>query len=270
MISAIRFSCAGAYQKNLAKFPCIFRLASTGLPAIKRRKLHESLWYTIWHSLSFAVNLYILLSSSWLKSFVIDFEFSLLYRDYALHVLDSDTHLFYICSLAFWTSCMLFLGIETRRKDFVQMVIHHILTVGLVAISLQYNCHRFGLVVLLLHDVVDILLYAAKSFIYVKMQTVADILFGGFALVFFISRIVLYPIYCVVPSYYGYYDSVVAKIHNSGQQMEAILLAATPLMLTGLYGLQLFWWFMITKLIKQALSGAPVDKDSRSDEEKED
>ena len=270
VISAVRFTCAGAYQKSLAKFPCLFTAASVGLPPIVRRKLHESLWYTLWHSLSFAVNLRILLASSWLKKFVFDFDYSSLYRDFGSHALDADTRFYYTCSLAFWTSCMFYLGIETRRKDFAQMVIHHILTVSLVAISLHYNLHRFGLVVLLLHDVVDIFLYAAKSFIYTRRQTIADILFGCFALVFFTARILLFPIYCVLPAYYGYYEECFVTNMVAKKPTAAYLLATAPLMLSGLYVLQLFWWVMITKLIKQVFSGAPVDKDSRSDEEKED
>ena len=171
-LALLRFLCAGAYHKRLAQIPCLFRPLSLGMQPIVRRKLHENMWYSLWHTMSFSANMYMLLQSNWFKPVIFQLDFAFLYRDHTLHPFEPYGRLFYLCSLGFWTSCMLFLGIETRRKDFIQMVLHHVLTVSLIAISYALNFHRFGLLVLLFHDVVDVFLYTAKCLIYKNYQTI--------------------------------------------------------------------------------------------------
>jgi TLC domain len=261
--SVLRLVLAGAYHKRLAKMPCLFSLVSHGLDDGVRRKLHETMWYSVWHTLSFAANLYMLLNSSWFKPIVFNMDFDLFYVDLNSQEFEPYGRFFYISSLGFWTSCMLFLGIETIRKDFMQLVIHHILTVSLIVISFMYNFHRFGLLVLLLHDVVDVFLYTAKSLNYKKYQKSADIAFVIFAVLFLIARLVLYPIYCIVPSFYA--------MCRSFQGTDLIIPLMLPIMLTGLYGLQVLWWLLIWRMIQKTFAGEKmVDKDCRSEDEKED
>ena len=167
--------------------------------------------------------------------------------------------IFYMCSLGFWTSCILFLTVETRRNDFNKMVIHHVLTFLLMTGSFFFNFHRLGMIVLLLHDVVDIFLYAAKSFNYKRYKFAADVTFGIFAFLFLACRIILLPIYCIIPS-------VIAMILTF-QGTHLILSLMLPIMLTCLYGLQLFWWRIIWGMVLETLSGKRIEKDSRSDED---
>ena len=260
----LRFACAGAYQKRFSKLPCLFSALSEGLDDGIRRKLHENLWYSMWHTLSFSTNLYMLVNSSWLEPVIFNLEFDLFYVDLQEQAFEPYGRFFYLCSLGFWTSCFLFLGIETIRKDFMQIAIHHVLTVALMVISFIYNFHRFGLLVLLLHDVVDVFLYIAKSLNYKKYQRSADVVFAIFALTFLIARLILYPIYCIVPSFYA--------MCRSFQGTDLIVPLMLPIMLTGLYGLQVLWWLLIWKMIQKTLAGddKTVDGDCRSEDEKED
>lgn len=49
----------------------------------------------------------------------------------------------------------IYLGIETRRKDFKEFVIHHIATLSLLAGSYVYNFTRIGALVAVVHDAAD-------------------------------------------------------------------------------------------------------------------
>jgi ceramide synthetase len=53
-------------------------------------------------------------------------------------------------------------ALQVRRKDWLESMIHHIATVILLAYSYWVNFTRIGVMVLLLHDVGDIFLEAAK------------------------------------------------------------------------------------------------------------
>ena len=248
-----RLVLAGAYHKFFAKIPCVFRLFSSDLPSSVRRKFHENLWYSLWHSFSFVVNAWILVNSTWFKPLIMNWDHQVLRHEYETHAFEPYSRMFYLVSLAFWTSCLFFLGIETVRKDFFQMLMHHIVTVTLIGMSFVFNFHRFGLVVLLLHDVVDIFLYIAKCCMYKKHRVGSDIFFAVFATFFLIARLILLPIYCLIPGYIF-----------SRQVPVAMFLAV---LLTFLYCLHIFWWLMIWRLIVKTFNGSAVETDSRSEPE---
>ncbi len=51
---------------------------------------------------------------------------------------------------------------QVRRKDWLESMIHHWATVGLLAYSYYVNFTRVGVMILLVHDASDIFLEAAK------------------------------------------------------------------------------------------------------------
>ena len=70
---------------------------------------------------------------------------------------------FYLLELSFWCSTFIYLFIEKKKKDFYQMLAHHVSTVLLLILSLLDYRWKPGLVTLFLHDIGDIFLYFAKS-----------------------------------------------------------------------------------------------------------
>ena len=50
-ITFVRFALSGLVSTWLNGLPCVFRLLSRGLEEGQRRKMHENLWYTLWHTL---------------------------------------------------------------------------------------------------------------------------------------------------------------------------------------------------------------------------
>lgn len=102
--------------------------------------------------------------------------------------------------------------LEPKRKDFVEMVIHHLVTVAVVAISYLYGWNRVGAVVMLLLDPADVPLHVAKMLKYVSQARsknraisqlcafAADRTFELFAVTFFVTRVAMFPyvrdIYC--------------------------------------------------------------------------
>lgn len=52
--------------------------------------------------------------------------------------------------------------VQVRRKDWLESMVHHIATIALLLYSYYVNFTRVGIMVMLLHDVSDIFLEAAK------------------------------------------------------------------------------------------------------------
>jgi len=109
---------------------------------------------------------------------------------------------YYLLAVAYYIYSLFALYIEPHQKDFSQMLIHHIATVALILFSFYVGFFRVGIAVLLVHDISDPLLQIGKLFFYCGKQAVADIIFALFAVVFVLSRIVIYPYYLLYTTYF--------------------------------------------------------------------
>lgn len=63
---------------------------------------------------------------------------------------------------------ILILNAEARRKDHVQMMTHHIITVVLMVASYFANFTRVGCVIMVLMDLCDVLLGVSASFFFIR------------------------------------------------------------------------------------------------------
>ena len=77
----------------------------------------------------------------------------------------------YFAQLAVWiytAFCQLF--VFEKQRDYFVMMTHHIATIGLVGLSYQYNYVRYGVLVLFLHDIADIVIDLMKIANYLKLE----------------------------------------------------------------------------------------------------
>ncbi len=265
VISVLRLIFAGVYRQSLAlriPKPILSRVLNPKfLSDDKTRKLHENVYYTIWHSFSFVAVMFTVQEASWFKQMVASRETGWSIYGWPHSVSTRETSL-YMVELAFWVSCLLFMAVETVRKDFKEMLIHHISTIGLISLSFMYGFTRIGFVVLLVHDIGDIFLYSAKSFNYLKKEPTTTILFGIFVVVFFISRLVIFT-FVVKSAWLGclnYYSDM-----NGIADYGARIL---PALLTVLQFLHYMWFVLILRMIYRMLFKAKnSQKDIRSDDE---
>mmetsp|Transcript_40191 Transcript_40191/g.87839 ORF Transcript_40191/g.87839 Transcript_40191/m.87839 type:complete len:648 (-) Transcript_40191:99-2042(-) len=178
----------------------------------------------------------------------------------------ADMRCFYILYISRYFQALLSVLMEPRRKDFVEMMLHHIVTVTVIFISYIYGWNRVGMVVMVLLDPADVPLHLAKLCKYIAMATtgsrhiwqiVADRLFEIFAVVFLVTRLVLY-------SYVCWSAHVEASDHFTKGFPEWACVA----LLYTLLLLQVYWFFLIVKVAVKLLSGEGVE-DPRSDDEDE-
>ena len=72
--------------------------------------------------------------------------------------------LYYLCQVSFWCQMAFVTLIEKWQKDFIQMMMHHFITIGLTSSSYFFGFLRAGHVVLVEQDLADIFLPCAKMF----------------------------------------------------------------------------------------------------------
>ncbi|XP_043833813.1 ceramide synthase 4-like [Dromiciops gliroides] len=165
----------------------------------------------------------------------------------------------YLLEISFYLSLLLTLTLDVKRKDFIGQLIHHFITIILIFFSYSANFVNIGALVLLLHDVSDIFLEAYKMLSYAQWKQAREAVFILFALVFLITRLILFPIKVLYTTYY---------VAQSKNQFFFGYYFTTTLM-TILQGLNVFWSFLILRMVYKFLSEGQVQNDVRSDLEEE-
>merc|ERR1711920_525987 len=144
------------------------------------------------------------------------------------------------------------------------MMVHHIVTVVLIYISYVQGFNRVGSVIMVLLDPADVPLHLAKlcKYMYVAeafggyaWQFMADRLFEGFAVVFFISRILMYGYVC-----WSAHDTAMRHMVKGFSEWACLILLNLILLL------QIYWFVLILKVAWKLLRGGGAD-DPRSDDE---
>jgi hypothetical protein len=270
-ISIARLILSGMVSSWWKKYPGLFGFISWGLEDHKRQKFHENLWYSIWHFLSFTFGCILLGRQDWVYDLFLNGDGASLLRDYPQHADAMGAREYYLLELSFWISCCAFLFFETRRKDIIEMIIHHISTVALVLYSYSFNFTRSGLLIMAIHDVGDIFLYSAKTTQYRGWQRTADVFFAAFALAFYIPRLIILPVWVAYPLIRVYhfpgFEALVAPISLLTPRFS---LSAMISVLCILICLHVMWGITIARMVVRTLKTSKSvadDGDPRSDDE---
>ncbi|XP_076808841.1 ceramide synthase 4-like [Clavelina lepadiformis] len=217
------------------------------------KKLAEASWRCFFYLVSFTFGMSFLVQAPWF------WDNLKCWTDYPRQTLWPSVYYYYMLEGGFYISLLFSIMRDNRRKDFVEQLIHHTATIFLILFSYVANFVRVGSLVMAIHDISDIILECAKCFVYAKMQVLADNLFTLFAIVFIVSRIIIYP-YVVIHT--TWVKSMWLFRPYPGYYFFNALLMVLQL-------LHIFWSAIIIKMaVKMAVVGK-LEKDDRSDVEEE-
>ncbi|KAJ3591659.1 hypothetical protein NHX12_006791 [Muraenolepis orangiensis] len=149
----------------------------------------ESMWRFTFYLYLFAYGLRFLKKTPWL------WNTKECWYNYPNQPLTADLHYYYMVELSFYLSLLFSQFTDMRRKDFLVMLLHHLTSIFLLTFSYVNNMVRAGTLLMFLHDGVDVFMEAAKMANYAKCQTLCNILFAVFALLFISSRLGLFPVW---------------------------------------------------------------------------
>ncbi|XP_065648708.1 ceramide synthase 6 [Hydra vulgaris] len=230
------------------------RKQSTKASLVKKSK--ESCWRCFVYICFFAYGSYILIPTGWIWDIKLCFVGFIKHQELPL-----EFKWYYILETSFYTSLLCSQFTDTKRKDFVQLFVHHILTITLLSGSYIIGHFRIGSIIVWLHDAADYWLEAAKVANYAKHQRVCDTLFVVFALTFLLTRWIYFPVWVLYT--WMRYNTELAGHLRSFFTAPYILLGACFV----LFGLHLFWGYLIGKMVYKFRAAGKVEKDDRSDDE---
>ncbi|XP_044071409.1 ceramide synthase 5 isoform X3 [Siniperca chuatsi] len=174
---------------------------------------------------------------------------------YPYQVMTPGLYHYYVTELAFYWALMFSQFIDIKRKDFLIMFIHHLATVSLISFSYVNNMARVGSLVMCVHDASDFLLEAAKLANYAKYQRLCDFLFIVFSVAFFITRLVIYPIWVLNSTMFESW--AIVGPYPSWWLFNFLLLV--------LQVLHIIWFYLIGCIAVKAMLRGKVCNDVRSD-----
>jgi acyl-CoA-dependent ceramide synthase len=79
-----------------------------------------------------------------------------LWADWPQRELDGMTKGYVLGQWCFWLQQILVVHLEDRRKDYWQMLAHHLLTIAIIAAAYAYHQTRVGSLIMMLMDAVDL------------------------------------------------------------------------------------------------------------------
>ncbi|ANZ73382.1 BA75_01178T0 [Komagataella pastoris] len=176
---------------------------------------------------------------------------------------------YYLGQAAFWSqqAVVLMLQLEKPRKDFKELVIHHIITIALIFCSYRFHFTWMGLAVYITMDISDFFLALSKTLNYV------DAVYTGPAFMFFVGVWFYLRHWLNVKILW----SVLTEFRTVGpfelnwvtQQYKCWI--SQPIVFSLIFALQLvnlYWFVLILRILYRHIF-LDVTKDERSDDESE-
>ncbi|CUM56667.1 unnamed protein product [Debaryomyces tyrocola] len=195
------------------------------------------------------------------------FETLPFYESYPHKTHDLYFKVYYLGQAAFWVqqSVVLILQLEKPRKDFKELVLHHIITIALIWCSYRFHFTWMGLAVYITMDVSDFFLATSKTLNYLNSP-----LTGPF-FVLFVGIWIYLRHYLNLRILW----SVLTEFRNVGewelnwdtQQYKCWISQPIVFFLIGaLQIVNAYWLFLIFRILWRYVAGG-VTKDERSDDE---
>ncbi|KAI5951073.1 LAG1 [Candida jiufengensis] len=230
----------------------------------KQKRFLEQTYAMFYYGLSGPIGLWIMSRTPlwWFKT-------TPMYLDYPHKSHEIYFKVFYLGQAAFWVqqSVVLILQLEKPRKDFKELVLHHIITIALIWCSYRFHFTWIGIEVFITMDVSDFFLALSKTLNYLDSQ-----LTGPF-FVFFIGVWVYLRHYINLKILW----SVLTEFKTVGewelnwdtQQYKCWI--SQPITFALIFALQLvnaYWLFLILRILSRYIFSGDK-KDERSDDEDE-
>ncbi|RYP69092.1 hypothetical protein DL771_006323 [Monosporascus sp. 5C6A] len=173
---------------------------------------------------------------------------------------------YYLFQAAYWLhqAVVMLLGLEKPRKDFKELVAHHIVTLALIGLSYRFHFTYMGIAVYTTHDISDWFLAVSKSLNYIRSPIVGPF-YGVFICVWTYLR--HYQNLRIIASLLTEFRSVGPYELNWETEQYKCLLSnvITFVLLAALQLLNLFWiYYILRSGYRYAVHN--IAKDDRSEE----
>ncbi|KAF4510289.1 hypothetical protein G6O67_002189 [Ophiocordyceps sinensis] len=177
---------------------------------------------------------------------------------------------YYLFQAAYWAqqAIVLVLGMEKPRKDFKELVGHHIVSLALIGLSYRFHFTYMGIAVYTTHDISDFFLASSKVLNYIDHPIVGPYFFLFMCVWIYLRHVVNLRI---IWSLFTEFRSVGPfELDWELEQYKCLLSQSiATVLLSSLQALNLFWLFYIVRIAYRFVIHSKAE-DDRSEDEDED
>ncbi|KOS43075.1 hypothetical protein ACN38_g6033 [Penicillium nordicum] len=176
---------------------------------------------------------------------------------------------YYLLEASYWAqqAIVLMLQLEKPRKDFKELVGHHIITLALIALSYRFHFTYIGLAVYITHDISDFFLATSKTLNYLDAYITAPYFAMFIGWWIYLRHVLNLKILWAVLTEFRTVGPF--ELNWETQQYKCwISQYITFALLASLQAVNLFWLFLILRILSNYLF-TNVTKDERSEDEEE-
>ncbi|KAL2271551.1 hypothetical protein VTJ83DRAFT_922 [Remersonia thermophila] len=174
---------------------------------------------------------------------------------------------YYLFQAAYWAqqAIVLLLGMEKPRKDFRELVGHHIVSLALIGLSYRFHFTYMGLAVYITHDISDFFLATSKTLNYLDHWLTGPYYFTFMCVWIYLRH---YLNLGILASLFTEFKTVGPyELDWANEQYKCTLsFVITLFLLSALQALNLFWLFFILRIAYRFVVHN-VAKDDRSEAE---
>ncbi|CDK24098.1 unnamed protein product [Kuraishia capsulata CBS 1993] len=228
----------------------------------KVKRFLEQMYAVSYYSFTGPLGLYIMKQTPlWF------FETTAFYENFPHKTHDHLFKVYYLAQAAFWAqqSVILIFRLEAPRKDFKELVFHHIITIALIFLSYRFHFTWMGLAVYITMDISDWFLGLSKSFNYVNARITGPF-FAVFTVVWFYLRhyLNIKILWSVLTEF-----RTVGPFELSWEDQQYKCWISQPIVFVLIFALQLvnlLWFFLILRILYRYVV-LHVEEDVRSESE---
>ncbi|XP_066491714.1 ceramide synthase 4 [Tiliqua scincoides] len=213
------------------------------------KKFCEASWRFVFYLTAFCTGIAVLYDKPWF------WDNRECWIGYPQQPLMSSIFAYYMLELSFYLSLVVMLPFDVKRKDFLEQIVHHVITIFLICYSYCANYTRIGSLVMVIHDAADFILELTKMFNYLKRRKICDFLFIVFSTIFLFTRLVIFPYKVLYNTYY--YSMELFQPFFGYYLMNALLML--------LQLLHIFWSYLIIHMVYRFILCGTMERDLRSD-----
>ncbi|KAJ5894747.1 hypothetical protein N7495_006438 [Penicillium taxi] len=176
---------------------------------------------------------------------------------------------YYLLEASYWAqqAIVLMLQLEKPRKDFKELVGHHIITLALIALSYRFHFTYMGIAVYITHDISDFFLATSKTLNYLDSYITIPYFATFVGMWIYLRHFLNLKILWAVLTEFRTVGPF--ELNWETQQYKCwISQYITFGLLASLQAVNLFWLFLILRILANYVFNN-ITKDERSDDEEE-
>ncbi|KAM3431097.1 hypothetical protein MY4824_007298 [Beauveria thailandica] len=177
---------------------------------------------------------------------------------------------YYLFQAAYWAqqAIVLLLGLEKPRKDYYELVGHHVVSLALIGLSYRFHFTYIGIAVYTSHDISDFFLATSKVLNYLDHALIGPYFFLFVCVWIYLRHYINLKI--ILSMFTEFRTVGPFELNWETQQYKCwISQYITTALLTSLQALNLFWLFYILRIAYRFVRDSNAT-DDRSDDEEED